>query len=126
MQYQNILLIDDDTDDHEIFNIALKKVAGNLKFVSITSAREALNKLVSKELTPDIIFLDLNMPIMSGEEFLSEIKKRKLLQDIPVVILSTSSNPNAIKVTRGLGAVNFITKPNSLDNFTSALQSILQ
>ena len=125
MQYRNILLIDDDAEDHEIFKTALSYVSDQLQCESYTNAREALEKLERKELSPDVIFLDLNMPLMSGQEFLMEVKKKAEIQDIPVIIFSTSSNPTTIKLTKEMGAINFITKPDRFDTLVNILKPII-
>lgn len=91
MPFQNVLLIDDDEEDIEIFTAAVKEAAGNVQCVVSQDATEALARLESKTLSPDVIFLDLNMPIMSGQRFLQEIKARSALKEIPVIIFSTSS-----------------------------------
>lgn len=126
MQYQHILHIDDDIEDQEIFNSALNNVSDRLKCTSLTSAREALQQLSNHALTPDVIFLDLNMPIMSGKEFLKEIKQIDRLKAIPVIIFSTSSNASMIAETKALGAVDFITKPNRFSELVEILQSVIQ
>lgn len=123
MQYQNILLIDDDIDDQDIFATALEEISSDLVFNALTDASVALEKLETKELDPDVIFLDLNMPVMTGEQFLSKIKTKERLNRIPVIIFSTSSHIETIKRTMELGACDFITKPNKFDELVSILQS---
>jgi CheY-like chemotaxis protein len=76
MIYRNILQIDDDCDDCELFMEALEEIS-SAQYTAIYDPVEALRKLMESEITPDVIFLDLNMPIMSGIEFLTEIKSRK-------------------------------------------------
>jgi CheY-like chemotaxis protein len=126
MPYQNILLIDDDIEDQEIFNSALGLVSNGLQCTSLTNAKEALRKLNSHELHPDVIFLDLNMPIMSGQEFLAEIKNIDHLRTIPIIIFSTSSHLGTIAATKALGAINFITKPNRFDELVNILKPLMQ
>src|SRR6187455_804021 len=111
MTFRHILLIDDDVEDQEIFKTALNSFPKELECTIFTNAKEALEKLVSGDLNPDAIFLDLNMPIMSGQEFLVEAKKKKEVAHIPIIIFSTSSQASAIKQARELGAHDFITKP---------------
>lgn len=125
MNYNNILFIDDDTDDQEIFLAALKTVSDAVAYTVISNPREALQKLKSRELTPDIIFLDLNMPIMTGQQFLIEIKGNTALKNIPVIIFSTSSNPATMHATKELGAIDFITKPTKFDELVELIRSAI-
>ncbi|WP_031527171.1 response regulator [Dyadobacter crusticola] len=125
MLYQNILLIDDDEDDQEIFLSALENASNTVKCVVLDNAVQAFDKLRKSELDTDIIFLDLNMPLMNGQEFLAQIKKQQDLKDIPVIILSTSSNQAAIQQAKKLGAVDFITKPHSFDDLVQILRRVL-
>lgn len=114
MIYKNILQIDDDIDDCEFFMEALQAVS-NADYTAIHSATEALYKLIHNELNPDIIFLDLNMPIMSGFEFLTEIKNQKSIQNIPVVIYSTSQFEETKLKAKHFGAKEFISKPSDFN-----------
>jgi len=125
MPYHNILLIDDDPDDHEIFLSALEMVSANVGFTGLKSAGEALQKLAAKNIIPDVIFLDLNMPLMNGQQFLQEIKKNEDLRAIPVIIYSTSSHSKIIQQTKELGADDFITKPDKLDDLRLILKSVI-
>jgi CheY-like chemotaxis protein len=75
--------------------------------------------------SPDFIFLDLNMPRMNGKQFLAEVKKIKTLQDIPVIIYSTSTDKKDILDTIELGAVYFLEKPNRFNDLTNALSNII-
>jgi len=125
MLYQNILLIDDDEDDLEIFQAALQSVTSSIKCITFDKAADAFSELSSKAITPDIIFLDLNMPIVSGQDFLIQIKKDEFLRDIPVIVFSTSSSPGTALETKKLGAHAFITKPDNFDDLKSILKSHL-
>jgi CheY-like chemotaxis protein len=124
MRYRNILLIDDDEDDHEIFRAALDKVGG-FNCTTLDNAQEALDRLKEGALQTDLIFLDLNMPVMNGEQFLREIKQDQDLNVIPVVILSTSSQRVAIEHTRALGAQGFFSKPDKFDDWITMLRSVV-
>ncbi len=126
MQYQNILIIDDDVEDQEIFNDAVQSISGDISCTSLTDAREALDKLDSRQLNPEVIFLDLNMPMMNGMDFLRELKQRPHLQDIHVIIFSTSSNPNTISQAKQLGAEDFITKPSRFSDLINVLKPLIK
>ncbi len=126
MPYKHILLIDDDEDDQEIFLAAMEGIHSSVSCSIMSNAKEALQKLIEKKLEPDLIFLDLNMPIMSGQQFLSEIKKHQGIKEIPIFILSTSSHIATIEATKLMGAKNFITKPNSFDELKAILKKIIE
>jgi CheY-like chemotaxis protein len=125
MPYRNILLIDDDEDDQEIFRTALEKVDRSVDCTSLNNAREALNKLRANQLNPDLIFLDLNMPEMNGQQFLMEIKNDEVLSYIPIVILSTSSHRSTIDLTKELGAKEFYSKPDRFEDLIGIIKSVL-
>jgi CheY-like chemotaxis protein len=126
MAYRNILLIDDDDDDQEIFLEAVGEISNEVICTASSDASQALLKLTDGELQPDVIFLDLNMPVMSGQEFLAEIRQRPGLRDIPVIIFSTSSQASTISQTKELGASDFITKPATYNDLVRILAPLLR
>ncbi len=121
--YKNILLVDDDPDDQEIFLSALESITDSIVCNISSSGVEAMHKLTIKDIYPDCIFLDLNMPLMSGQEFLVEIKKNQELKNIPVIIFSTTSHTKTIELTKQLGAQDFITKPDKYDDLVTILKN---
>lgn len=125
MLYQNILLIDDDEDDQEIFLTALECTGKPVQCTVSDSARKALTQITQGDLETDLIFLDLNMPLMNGQQFLSEIKKDEKLRSIPVVILSTSSNMATREQVMQLGAGQFFTKPGRFEDLVAILNGVL-
>jgi CheY-like chemotaxis protein len=126
MPYRNILLIDDDEDDQELFLEAIDDLAESVVIKVLDNAKTALQVLESKQLMADLIFLDLNMPIMDGQDFLRAIKKNETLKEIPVIVLSTTSNPVTIKYAMELGAKDFITKPSKFSDLKKILKSIIK
>lgn len=124
MSYKNILLIDDDEDDQEIFMAALELCGINANCIAIPNAIEALNRL-NNGLVPDVIFLDLNMPQMNGHQFLTEFHRSPTPALAPVYVLSTSSHHTAINQSKRLGAKGFITKPDKFEELIDILRSIL-
>jgi CheY-like chemotaxis protein len=105
-----ILLIDDDDDDQFIFLAALEDVAPASHCHISNNALEAFQYLDARAETPDMLFVDLNMPLMNGFEFLLILKKDPRFSRVPVIIFSTSDNPEDLERAKGLGAVQFITK----------------
>ena len=125
MKYKNILLIDDDEDDQDLFLLALKELQASIKFVGFYDALLAFNKLVNKEISPDAIFLDLNMPMINGFQFLSLLKKTDEVKNIPIIIYSTSAQTNMIKLAKENGAHDFITKPSKYRDLVNILRTTL-
>ncbi|MDR7211047.1 response regulator [Flavobacterium piscis] len=123
MKYKNILQIDDDYDDCEFFEQALKTVS-NASYTAVNNPLDALRLLINKEIKPDLIFMDVNMPLMSGPELLTEIKKREITKNIPVIMLSTSSllSKNYEKV---LGAKDYLIKPNTFNELKNLIRNTL-
>ena len=116
-----ILMADDDEDDRDLTRDALEDTAfiDNMQFVVdgqdlIDYLREA-GPYASPEAVarprPSIILLDLNMPRKDGREALAEIKADRDLRQIPVVVLTTSSDEQDVRHAYDLGAATYITKP---------------
>lgn len=123
---RNIFLTDDDDDDCSLFMEALHEVDEKAQLtISHNGARlmEALGK--SEPPQPEIIFLDLNMPLKNGFECLREIRETPKLSSIPVVIYSTSSNPDIVEQTYQNGANFYICKPNSFSVLKRTIAEVL-
>lgn len=125
MRYSKIFLIEDDEDDQELFVLALRQISPSLDCIVLSDAYGALRALEQNEAAPDLIFLDLNMPVMTGQQFLTELSKKDPAKHIPVIVLSTSSNRATIDDAKALGARSFITKPNDFRELKTILQRIL-
>lgn len=125
MRFKNLLLIDDDEDDQELFIEAAREISTDIQITVVPDAAIALDKLVRKAVTVDVIFSDLNMPRMNGQQFLLEIKRRPELKDIPVIIFSTSSHSHTIQLVKDFGAHEFITKPGLFNELVSTLRRLL-
>jgi DNA-binding response OmpR family regulator len=111
----NILIVDDDEDDRDLFCDAVSVVDPQINCIMARNGEEALSGLKSDHFPrPDLIFLDLNMPRVNGVQCLREIKSHTALSTIPVVIYSTSKRKEDKDATKNLGAIYFISKPSSL------------
>lgn len=119
-------LIDDDADDQEIFLRVLESVAPAVECHTASNGQEAIDKLQNNQVNPDVIFLDLNMPLMNGKQFLKACQSMGSCKEIPVIILSTSSDHQTIQETRELGARDYITKPNQYSAWKEVIQEKLR
>ncbi len=125
----DILLLEDEPADAYLVKMALRegKVLANLHHA--IDGREGLDFLqnigkYADAPRPDLIFLDLNMPRMNGAEFLKALKADETLNDIPVVVLTTSDVENDVVRCYQLGAASYITKPVDMQQFISAINQI--
>lgn len=119
-----ILMVDDDIDDQLLFQRALKKIDSSFGCEIAEDGVEALVKLEIPP-PPDLIFLDLNMPVMNGFECLIALKKEEKFKDIPVIIFSTACDNITIEKTRELGANAFFPKPTDFSHLLSKLDNLL-
>jgi len=108
-----VLLADDDGDDREIFVKAMSEVSALVNVATASDGIKLMKELESSAAGPDLIFLDLNMPLKNGLECLAEIRSNSNLAEIPVVIYSTSMSPQEVESAWSLGARCFVRKPDS-------------
>jgi CheY-like chemotaxis protein len=119
------LLADDDNDDAELFSEALARIIPPVRFRHVEDGHGIFEFLKqSANIKPDIIFLDLNMPGMSGWQCLSKLKNDIKFNTIPVIMYSTSSNPREKEIAVELGALGFLTKPTDFKVLTKILEQI--
>ncbi len=119
------LLVDDDIDDTSLFEEILKEVDPGIRFRSAENGKEALDLLrKEQDSLPHVIFLDLNMPKMDGKQCLAELKSDPVLQKIPVIMYTTSSQSRDIEQTMMNGAICFITKPTDINELKHIISSI--
>ena len=120
------LLVDDDPDDCDFFREAVREIDSTSVCFTAENGEDALVKLRKglKKL-PDFIFLDLNMPRMDGKHCLAELKKDPKLENIPVIIYTTSSAPEDKEETRTLGASYFLTKPSDYQKLLKDLVFVM-
>jgi CheY-like chemotaxis protein len=111
---KRFLLIDDDGDDRALFSEALALVDPVIICDEAVDGQDALARLQSASADkPDMIFLDINLPIMNGWQFLTKLKSDETYRNIPVIMYSTSSNERDKHTAGRLGALCFITKPHA-------------
>lgn len=118
-----IFYADDDVDDLEFFIDALEEKRDSVFLFELGD--KMLYALRNPPPSPSIIFLDLNMPVISGFDILREINLSPAFKDTPVLILTTSVNPNDITKARELGARMYIRKPTSLLELRKVINHVL-
>jgi len=120
---KSILLVDDDRDDQENFIQALRQIKQATLFDVVNNAREVIEMLEHSQELPDTIFMDINMPYMSGIEYLSAVKKYPRLSKVPVIMLTSAieQREQALK----LGARAFIKKTSDDKKFLHEIEYAL-
>lgn len=121
---KRILLIDDDIDDQMILRSAIELVDPALECSFASNGKEAV-EYMERDLPFDMILLDLNMPMMNGFETLKTIKKMFGYQEVPVVVISTSSSNNDIERCILMGASRYIIKPETFPALIDELKQLL-
>lgn len=123
---KNVYLADDDTDDVELFQVALEEVCETCAFTSSKDGVDLLRKLSTPgERLPELVFIDVNMPMMNGLECLARIKASDTLKNIPVVILTTSASITTIEKAYHLGANLFVEKPSQFAELKSMINNVM-
>src|ERR1043165_487897 len=120
-----IAIVDDDKDEHELFVQSLKKL--NLPHIVYrASGCHDLFTTLDEEILPDLIFMDINMPLPNGLECLKRLKKHARYKHIPVVMYSVSSASEDIEKAYQGGAHYYIVKPYAPANLPSTLRKVLE
>ncbi len=121
MERKIYMIIDDDQDDRFFFKEALTEMLISIECLEAKGGKEALALLRKTEQLPHFIFLDINMPIMDGRECLKELKKDAKLQNIPVIMYSTSFTDKSIAEIQALGASNYLNKPADINKLSEQI-----
>jgi len=120
---KTILLIEDDKDDQEFFIEAINSIKNAVLYFVANNGMEAIAKLNNSPVLPDIIFSDINMPLMDGIECLSHIRMNPHTRNIPVVILTTDTSRIALVLKMGANA--FIKKPSAGKKLRGLINEII-
>ncbi|MEP3372018.1 MAG: response regulator [Maribacter dokdonensis] len=123
----NVFLADDDSDDRTFFSDALREIPIQTKISEFNNGVDLMAELLSETAAqPDVIFLDLKMPMMDGFECLADIRDLEKFTDIPVIIYSTSYHPKEIDRLEEMGASLYLQKPSSYNQLKTLLHKCLR
>jgi CheY-like chemotaxis protein len=126
MSRLEIFLAEDDIDDRTFFEEALSVAEVSAKLTSFTNGKQLTDYLATVESPPppDIIFLDINMPVKNGMHCLKEIRAEEKFSKVPIIIFSTSSLEKDIDKSYQFGADKYIVKSYSFDQDVQVLKKI--
>jgi CheY-like chemotaxis protein len=117
-----VYLIDDDEDEYMLFKQAVSELNLNVEVKYINNCAEMLNLLEEGDI-PDLLFLDLNMPVISGRECIKKIRE-KIKDKLSIIIYSTSKYPPDVEGTHQDGANLYVIKPNSFEGLMQTLKAV--
>lgn len=118
-------LVDDDHDDHDFFKMAVGLIDPAITIHFAENGLIALKMLDSLAPKPDVIFLDLNMPVMGGLEFLEELNKT-VYKNIPVIVYSTSDERFFKQKALECGAVSYLPKAFNMKTLKEGIKNELE
>lgn len=121
-----IIIADDDQEDIDFLKEAFEENRIRNPLVTAHNGEELMAKLqVFKEIPgPAFVLLDLNMPIMNGQEVIKAMKSDPDLQHIPIIVLTTSKSEEDIFKSYNLGVNSYISKPVTFDSLTAIVKTL--
>ncbi len=129
MKFSTLLLVDDDAAHSTLVERNLRRVGYNRTIIKLENGQEALDWLDNnrlENLVPEVpfILLDINMPVKNGIEVLEQIKSNQDTKHVPVVMLTTTDDPNEVKLCYKLGCNAYITKPVIHNEFKEKIREL--
>lgn len=118
-----ILVVDDDAALHKLVHTLLTR--SGMEPIGVMTATAAANTLRQRPL-PDVIVLDLMLPDISGIEFLRQMRKKAVFDNLPVIILSALADPDQIREGLEVGADRYLTKPYLANNLVRTIQEVMR
>ena len=132
MSNHTILLIEDNPDDAELTRIAFAEAGIDSQLVVVGDGAEALDYLFARGAhagrdaadLPSIVLLDLNLPKLDGREVLQALRANPATRGLPVVVLTTSTEPFDVEASYALGVKSYIRKPVDFGKFVEVVKQI--
>ncbi len=129
VQKKIVLLLDDSKEDTFLFNHAATKARQDIQVETHLHAADLLLDLKNKAKFPDarlphLIFIDINMPMMNGMDFLQKFKSTENLNCIPAIMFSTSAYREDIKCCYSRGADGYLLKPSGNKELVEKLRQV--
>jgi CheY-like chemotaxis protein len=124
---KKVLCVDDDVDDQLIVSETIQEIDDSIEVATALNGQEALEFLEQAKSSgelPCLIIMDINMPLMDGKQALVEMKKDTELDNVPIVMFTTSSSQLDMAFCEKYG-VEFITKPINMQDFHNTIQKLL-
>ena len=115
---RQVWVVDDDEEMNHAIELMLKVL--DCEVTSFHSARSAAQRLLTGK-TPELLFLDINMPEVSGLDLLEFLRRRREWKELPIIILSSESADHIVDQALALGADAYVMKPATLEELQKAM-----
>jgi len=122
----SIWLVDDDEDDLVLMQAAFGQVVPEVLIKRLQDGDDLLTRLETTATMPNLVLLDLNMARTGGFDALSSLRASRRFEQLPIVVLTTSTNPLDRKKSSSLGANDYHTKPDSYAELTILALKLVQ
>lgn len=109
----SVWIVDDDPDDQFLFSLVFKTLTPPVSVSVLNDGEELLPALRQCETLPSLLVLDINMPLLNGFDTLQQLRSTPAYQNLPVIVLTTSTNPDDQIKAMQVGADAFLIKPAS-------------
>ncbi|HTM91299.1 MAG TPA: response regulator [Flavisolibacter sp.] len=120
----NIIFCEDDEDDRFLFNDVTKDFNPKLMVEFVSHGLRLMELL--KHYVPDLLFLDLEMPFKNGLKCLVEIRRNPTLENLPVIMFSSTTRQSNIQTAYDMGAHLFLVKSPTFSEYASSIRAVLQ
>ena len=117
---RQVWVVDDDEEMNHAIGLMLKVL--DCEVTSFHSARSAAQRLLTGK-TPQLLFLDINMPEVSGLDLVEFLRRRREWKEIPIVILSSESSDSTVDKALQLGADAYVMKPATIEELQKAMET---
>lgn len=126
IKIHRVFVADDDQDDRMLLKEALRDLDSDIQVKDFDNGVTLMDALLKQDELPNALFLDLNMPLMNGEECLSDIRNEPNLCELPVIIYSTYADDMKVDLIKRKGADLYLVKPVSYERLKMALHKCLE
>jgi DNA-binding response OmpR family regulator len=126
IQPTTVWLVDDDDDDLMLMEMAFQRVDDSVRLETMHDGEELIIRLKNNSERPSFILLDLNMDRLNGMHALREIRRDTSLNDLKIIVLTTSFNPDDRLRSEIMGANDFFVKPTEFEDLLGLIQDLLK
>jgi DNA-binding response OmpR family regulator len=120
-----VYLVDDDSEEAELFQDAMSQIDIAIKVFWYDNVMDAMDALMGEKKMPEFLFLDLNLPKVSGKDMLRLLRQNEITSVLPIVIYSTSISKMDIEDITPYNVSRFLQKPEDFNSLCRELGNVV-